>query len=98
MDSWPKAVIKAFGILAACILALGIGYISALLILRWIFAPANGCEAPCDGGSYLAMGYALLLGPLIGVLLLAGAALLFRNRRRSRLRDILVIERPDPTQ
>ena len=98
MDSWPKAVIKALGILAACMLALGVGYISALLVLRWIFAPANGCEVPCDGGSYLAMGYALVLGPLIGALLLAGAALLFRNRRRSRLRDTLVIERADPME
>jgi len=83
MESWPKAAVKALGILAGCACALVVGCVLAFLALLWILAPGDGCEAPCDAPVYVAAGGSLVLGPLLSILLFAAAAAALRKRRRS---------------
>lgn len=83
MDSWAKAVVKALAILLSCISAFGIGFVAVFFLLWWVFTPSVGCEAPCDGGGYLAMGYTLLIGPVVGIAFSWGALLALRKIQRN---------------
>ena len=54
-----------------------------LYVLLRLLAPGPGCEAPCDGPVYVAIGLALVAGPVAGVgFAVAGVALLSKRWRR----------------
>lgn len=83
MESWPKAAVKALGILAGSACALLAGCLIAFLALLWILAPGEECVAPCDAPVYVAAGCSLVLGPLLSILIFAAAAAVLRKRRHS---------------
>ncbi len=52
------------------------GFLGTLFTLLRLLAPSAGCEAPCDAPGYVAYGYTLLVGPVVGTLMAIAGVLL----------------------
>lgn len=59
-------VISLFGLM--CFI---VGILGTAFALLHLLAPPMGCEAPCDAPGYVAIGYTLLVGPVVGALMAA---------------------------
>jgi hypothetical protein len=59
-------------------------YLTWFLAMRLI-APSSGCDAPCDGPAYLAMGLSMLASPLAGIFTGVAACLLVSHLLGERL-------------
>lgn len=67
------------------VLCFAIGCLVSLFVLMRLLAPGPDCPSPCDGPVYVAVGLAMLIGPLVGVFLTRIGLLfvprLFRGKR-----------------
>jgi hypothetical protein len=48
------------------------GCFAAIFVLLRVFAPPANCPSPCDASAYVALGAAVFVAPVVGILFAGG--------------------------
>ena len=71
-QDWFIALLKSFAYVLTGLVSFLLGcYVAVFVLLRVVAPPAN-CPSPCDAPAYVALGIALFVAPVVGVLFAGG--------------------------
>lgn len=72
-EHFTATALRFVGYTVAGLVSFVLGCVVTIFVLFRVFTPPENCLSPCDAPAYVALGVAVFVAPVIGVLFSGGA-------------------------